>query len=81
MQTKDEWHETPTRHKSKAQDLHPQEALKLSDREKEKIVDRVRPDARIIHEITRLGESELRRPVSALARSGLAAGLSMGFPW
>lgn len=67
-------------HKSKAQDLHPQETLKLSDREKEQVVDRVRPDARIIHEVIRLeGEGELRRPVSALAWSGLAAGLSMGF--
>lgn len=35
---------------------------------------------RLIHEIIREeGEAELRRPVSALAWSGLASGLSMGF--
>lgn len=36
----------------------------------------------IIHEIVRAeGEAELRRPISALAWSGLAAGLSMGFSY
>jgi formate/nitrite transporter FocA (FNT family) len=35
---------------------------------------------RLIHEIIREeGEAELRRPASALAWSGLASGLSMGF--
>src|SRR5918912_1379486 len=36
--------------------------------------------AKVVHEAIRAeGEEELRRPSSALAWSGLAAGLSMGF--
>ncbi len=39
-----------------------------------------RPNAALIHETVRAeGESELERAVWALALSGLAAGLSMGF--
>jgi len=41
---------------------------------------RTAPDARAVHEaILREGSSEIERPFSALAWSGLAAGLSMGF--
>jgi hypothetical protein len=41
---------------------------------------RIAPNAHVIHEvILKQGESELRRPSSALAWSALAAGLSMGF--
>lgn len=61
-------------------ELRPQEELELSDRQESKIIERLRPSAIMIHEIIRIeGESELRRPVSALAWSGLAAGLSMEF--
>lgn len=61
-------------------ELRPQAELELSDREEREIIERLRPNAIVIHEAIRIeGESELRRPVSALAWSGLAAGLSMGF--
>ena len=63
---------------SEPKELHPQAELELSDREEREITERLRPSAIIIHEAIRIeGESELRRPVSALAWSGLAAGLSM----
>ena len=48
--------------------------------EQEEIGDKSRPDALLIHETIRAeGESELARSPVALAFSGLAAGLSMGF--
>jgi formate/nitrite transporter FocA (FNT family) len=66
--------------KRQPSELHPQQELELSDREEKEIEQRMRPNAVIIHEAVRIeGERELRRPTSALAWSGLAAGLSMGF--
>ncbi|MEH1839785.1 MAG: formate/nitrite transporter family protein [Nostoc sp.] len=54
--------------------------LDLSDSEQKEIKERGRAKAVVIHEVIRLeGEQELRRPMWALAWSGLAAGLSMGF--
>ncbi len=48
--------------------------------EQQKVEQRISPSAHVIHEvILRQGEEELARPTSALAWSGLAAGLSMGF--
>jgi formate/nitrite transporter FocA (FNT family) len=51
------------------------------DREETKKADKLSASsARIVHQaIRKEGEEELERPVSALAWSGLAAGLSMGF--
>ena len=52
----------------------------LSGREREKVEERTAPRAVVVHEIVRQeGEEELSRSFSALAWSGLAAGLSMGF--
>lgn len=48
--------------------------------EEEQIESRSSPNSRIVHDaVLKEGEEELRRPSSALAWSGLAAGLSMGF--
>jgi formate/nitrite transporter FocA (FNT family) len=48
--------------------------------ERQQVERRTSPSAAVVHEaIRREGEDELRRPSSALAWSGLAAGLSMGF--
>jgi formate/nitrite transporter FocA (FNT family) len=55
-------------------------ATELSEEEKEDVHRRVPPRVGVVHETIRLqGEHELHRPVSALAWSGLAAGMSMGF--
>jgi formate/nitrite transporter FocA (FNT family) len=52
----------------------------LSEGEKEIVEERTALRAAVIHEAIReQGETELARPVVALAWSGLAAGLSMGF--
>jgi formate-nitrite transporter family protein len=52
----------------------------LSEGEKEIVEERTALRAVVIHEAIReQGETELARPVVALAWSGLAAGLSMGF--
>jgi formate/nitrite transporter FocA (FNT family) len=52
----------------------------LSDRQKDEVEAQSRPNAALIHETIRAeGESELERAAVALALSGLAAGLSMGF--
>jgi formate/nitrite transporter FocA (FNT family) len=52
----------------------------LSDQQKHEVEDQSRPNAALIHETIRAeGESELQRGAWALALSGLAAGLSMGF--
>ncbi|MFN2567822.1 MAG: formate/nitrite transporter family protein [Gemmatimonadaceae bacterium] len=57
---------------SRAADLEPEEKKKASDEES--------LTAAITHEVIRReGQKELERPMSALAWSGLAAGLSMGF--
>jgi formate/nitrite transporter FocA (FNT family) len=53
---------------------------RLDDEEREKATAHSAPRALVIHEIVReQGEEELARPVSALAVSAFAAGLSMGF--
>jgi formate/nitrite transporter FocA (FNT family) len=52
----------------------------LSERQKEEVESQSRPSAALIHETIRAeGESELERKWWALALSGLASGLSMGF--
>jgi formate-nitrite transporter family protein len=52
----------------------------LTEREKEEAQDRTSVSATVVHETVRYdGEEELHRPISALAWSGLAAGMSMGF--
>ncbi|ARP85407.1 formate/nitrite transporter family protein [Bordetella genomosp. 9] len=52
----------------------------LSEDEREQAADHSTPHALVIHEVVREdGEAALRRPAAALAWSGLAAGLSMGF--
>lgn len=52
----------------------------LTEREKEEAQERTSVSATVVHETVRYdGEEELHRPVSALAWSGLAAGMSMGF--
>jgi formate/nitrite transporter FocA (FNT family) len=55
-------------------------AAQLDQREQEAVEKRLAPRAAVLFEAIRLeGASELERPVAALAFSGLAAGLSMGF--
>ncbi len=55
-------------------------APSLTEKQKEQAEKRSAVTASIVHEAVRKqGEEELARPVSALAWSGLAAGLSMGF--
>jgi formate-nitrite transporter family protein len=57
----------------------PQSPISSID-EAQKVQERVAIGARVVYEAVRLeGEDELERPAAALAWSGLAAGLSMGF--
>lgn len=57
-----------------------EERADLSETERRRMSDSIRLKAALVHEIIREeGEDELARSVSALAWSGLAAGLSMGF--
>jgi formate-nitrite transporter family protein len=52
----------------------------LTERQEQEAQDRTSVSALVVHEAIRKdGDEELRRPISALAWSGLAAGLSMGF--
>ena len=52
----------------------------LTERQQQEAQDRTSVSAIVVHEAVRHdGEEELSRSVSALAWSGLAAGLSMGF--
>jgi formate/nitrite transporter FocA (FNT family) len=52
----------------------------LSEKELQEAEDRSSVRVHVVHEaVRREGEAELKRPSSALAWSGLAAGLSMGF--
>jgi formate/nitrite transporter FocA (FNT family) len=52
----------------------------LKEAEHEQVERRTAPRAAVVYEAIRAeGEEELRRPTSALAWSGVAAGLSMGF--
>src|SRR5438309_11118114 len=58
----------------------PAPPVELTEEEQEEARQRTSVTAYVVHEAIRMdGEEELRRPVSALAWSGLAAGLSMGF--
>ncbi|MBV9611646.1 MAG: formate/nitrite transporter family protein, partial [Acidobacteriaceae bacterium] len=55
-------------------------APELTEKQREEAEERTAVSVDVVHEaIRRDGEEELRRPVSALAWSGFAAGLSMGF--
>lgn len=55
-------------------------APEIDEREEHQIEERIAVSAPVVHEAIRHeGERELQRPTSALAWSGLAAGLSMGF--
>ncbi len=52
----------------------------LTEKQREQAESRVSVTASVVHETVRKdGDEELRRPISALAWSALAAGLSMGF--
>lgn len=55
-------------------------APRLEEREAQQIEERIAVSAPVVHEAIRHeGERELERPTSALAWSGLACGLTMGF--
>jgi formate/nitrite transporter FocA (FNT family) len=55
-------------------------APELTEKQQEDAVERTSVSAVVVHEAIRYdGEEELERPMSALAWSGLAAGMSMGF--
>ncbi|MBW0000192.1 MAG: formate/nitrite transporter family protein [Verrucomicrobia bacterium] len=61
-------------------DQPPQTGREEDKREAAEIEERIAPNAGVVYAtIVRQGEDELARPNSALAFSGLAAGLSMGF--
>ncbi|MFZ3264316.1 MAG: formate/nitrite transporter family protein [Terriglobales bacterium] len=67
--------------KKKQPGTEPTESIAISTRaEKKQVEERVAIGANVVYEtIRREGEDELGRPVSALAWSAFAAGLSMGF--
>src|SRR5438270_7487341 len=55
-------------------------APELTEKQRQEAEERTSVSANVVHEAIRHdGEEELKRPVSALAWSGFAAGLSMGF--
>ncbi len=64
-------------------DLHQEEEIatpELTEREAEEVEHRTSVKAHVVHEaVRRDGDAEFERPASALATSGFAAGLSMGF--
>jgi formate/nitrite transporter FocA (FNT family) len=64
-------------------DLHPEEEIvtpELTEREQEEVEHRTSVKAHVVHEaVRRDGDAEFERSTSALATSGFAAGLSMGF--
>src|SRR4051812_22266614 len=65
-----------------AQDMRKQhaEGANITEREVEDVEERSNPRAPVIYEIVRKhGEEEMRRPVTSLCWSGVAAGLSMSF--
>jgi formate/nitrite transporter FocA (FNT family) len=67
-------------HQGKQHDDPPVAGPELSEEEKQEARERTSVTAYVVHEAVRMdGEMELSRPSSALAWSGLAAGLSMGF--
>src|SRR3954452_16633287 len=60
--------------------VSPVGAPDLTPKQQEEAEDRTSTSALVIHEAIRLdGDEELHRSISALAWSGLAAGMSMGF--
>jgi len=62
------------------QEQEPIAAPELTEKQKEEAEDRTSVSAVVVHETIRQdGEEELNRPISALAWSGFAAGMSMGF--
>ncbi len=62
------------------QEQEPVAAPELTEKQQEEAEDRTSVSAVVVHETIRQdGEEELNRPISALAWSGLAAGMSMGF--
>jgi formate/nitrite transporter FocA (FNT family) len=66
---------------SKAEETHNETVVPpLTKRQRQDAKDRTSVSVIVVHEAIRFdGEEELHRPMSALAWSGLAAGLSMGF--
>lgn len=61
-------------------DSSPSNVPELSTKERKQVTERTSISAVVVHETIRAeGEQELSRPPAALAWSGLAAGLSMGF--
>ena len=55
-------------------------APELTPREEQEVEERTQVRAHVVHEaVRRDGDTEFERPASALATSGLAAGLSTGF--
>lgn len=70
----------PEQLEEKERPEHAPDETDLSDKELEEAENRSSVRVHVVHEaVRREGESELKRPSSALAWSGLAAGLSMGF--
>jgi formate/nitrite transporter FocA (FNT family) len=62
------------------QEKHDSAGVGLDDKQKSQAENIARPNVLVIHEVIREeGENELQRPVSGLAWSALASGLSMGF--
>lgn len=62
------------------EEQEPIAAPELTEKQQEEAEERTSVSAIVVHEAIRHdGEEELRRPISALAWSGLAAGMSMGF--
>lgn len=62
------------------QEQTPQNAPELTEKQQQEAEERTSVSALVVHEAIRYdGEEELNRPVSALAWSGLAAGMSMDF--
>lgn len=67
-------------HPPVADEEQPQAVPQLNERQLEEAERRTSVPASVVHEAIRKdGDEELHRPISALAWSGLAAGLSMGF--
>ena len=65
---------------SSQQEQPPPNAPELTEKQQQEAGERTSVSAVVVHEAIRQdGEEELDRPVSALAWSGLAAGMSMGF--
>ena len=72
--------ETPDKKKPQGSATGEDNGFSLSREEKDEVEERRPPRAAVLHEIIRReGEQELKRSVSALGWSSLAAGLSMGF--